>query len=252
VAGHFEALKRKRLEAEGARLEDLDSRIRSKGLAVRKVLLEGTPGRGLQKAAMDVGAQLIVLGDRGRTGDPDGRLGGVVERVVKASDRLVLVARARSRSRGGFGRVLVATDFSGRSDRLMEAARSVSAPDAGIDVLYCWRLPLDTYSRAMVHDSVEDLERETRTLIVEQARQRGEDLVARHAGGDRSLRFVTRQDRARRGIVRQLEEDAYDLVVVGSHGRRGFRRFTLGSTAAATIRRAATSVLVVPDEVPNE
>jgi nucleotide-binding universal stress UspA family protein len=34
-------------------------------------------------------------------------------------------------------------------------------------------------------------------------------------------------------------------VVVGTHGRSGFKRLTLGSTAAAVIEQAPCSVLVV-------
>ena len=36
-----------------------------------------------------------------------------------------------------------------------------------------------------------------------------------------------------------------DLIVVGSHGRRGFDRLVMGSVAEAVARRATTSVLIV-------
>ena len=36
----------------------------------------------------------------------------------------------------------------------------------------------------------------------------------------------------------------WDLVVVGTHGRRGLRRLLLGSVAEATVRHAACSTLV--------
>jgi nucleotide-binding universal stress UspA family protein len=46
-------------------------------------------------------------------------------------------------------------------------------------------------------------------------------------------------------IQRRLESDRYDLVVMGTHGRRGLRRGLLGSVAAATVRHAPCSVITV-------
>jgi nucleotide-binding universal stress UspA family protein len=37
----------------------------------------------------------------------------------------------------------------------------------------------------------------------------------------------------------------HDLIVVGSHGRKGFERFLLGSVSHGIVHRANTSVLVV-------
>ena len=36
-----------------------------------------------------------------------------------------------------------------------------------------------------------------------------------------------------------------ELMVVGTHGRSGFKRLTLGGTAASVVERAPCSVLVV-------
>jgi nucleotide-binding universal stress UspA family protein len=46
-------------------------------------------------------------------------------------------------------------------------------------------------------------------------------------------------------ILEEAQEWAADLIVVGSHGRRGFKRFLLGSVSEAVAMKAHCSVVVV-------
>ncbi|MBC8041914.1 MAG: universal stress protein [Rhizobacter sp.] len=48
-------------------------------------------------------------------------------------------------------------------------------------------------------------------------------------------------------IVLQAEVCGADLIVIGSHGRTGFQRLVLGSTAESVVRHAHCPVLVVKD-----
>jgi nucleotide-binding universal stress UspA family protein len=47
-------------------------------------------------------------------------------------------------------------------------------------------------------------------------------------------------------IVATAKERKATLIVTGTHGRRGIRRFFLGSTAEDLVRTSETPVLVVP------
>jgi universal stress protein A len=46
-------------------------------------------------------------------------------------------------------------------------------------------------------------------------------------------------------LVRLARDRPFDLVVVGTHGRRGLRRLVLGSVAERVVREAPCAVLVV-------
>ncbi len=61
-------------------------------------------------------------------------------------------------------------------------------------------------------------------------------------------RFPTAAD----AIVLYAEEVAADLIVMGTHGRTGFNRLTLGSTAEHVLRRAPCPVLTVRPEANVE
>ena len=65
----------------------------------------------------------------------------------------------------------------------------------------------------------------------------------RSAGFSVSTRVV--QAEARTGILDIAVEWRADLIVLGSHGRKGLRRFLLGSIAESVARHAQCSVLVV-------
>ena len=47
------------------------------------------------------------------------------------------------------------------------------------------------------------------------------------------------------GLIRAVEEQQPDLLVVGTHGRTGISRLLLGSVAEKLVRLADCSVLVV-------
>jgi nucleotide-binding universal stress UspA family protein len=52
-------------------------------------------------------------------------------------------------------------------------------------------------------------------------------------------------------IVGFARDDASDLIVMSSHGRKGYRRLVLGSVAEAVARTAPCPVLLVRGEVPE-
>jgi nucleotide-binding universal stress UspA family protein len=51
-------------------------------------------------------------------------------------------------------------------------------------------------------------------------------------------------------ILAEAKASGADLVVLSTHGRSGFDRFTLGSVAEKVLRKAACPVLVVPAQAP--
>ncbi|HEY6106644.1 MAG TPA: universal stress protein [Anaeromyxobacteraceae bacterium] len=63
--------------------------------------------------------------------------------------------------------------------------------------------------------------------------------------GARSVRASVVTGVAATETVRFAREGGYDLVVMGTHGRRGLRHLVLGSVAERVVREAPCAVLVV-------
>jgi nucleotide-binding universal stress UspA family protein len=84
-------------------------------------------------------------------------------------------------------------------------------------------------------------------------RQRVERFVNHTLGADDAFEVLAPHlheahgETASDGVVRHARHVQADLVVVGSHGRRGLDRLLLGSVAADVLRQASAPVLIVPD-----
>jgi nucleotide-binding universal stress UspA family protein len=79
-----------------------------------------------------------------------------------------------------------------------------------------------------------------------EARHRWFEVAARaaRAAGVQFATFVERAIRPDDGIVGAARKRNCDLIVIGSHGRRGLARLAFGSIAANVIARSSIPVLV--------
>ena len=81
---------------------------------------------------------------------------------------------------------------------------------------------------------------------LEAARQQVHERVAEYGEGiDITPKVLAGGDEAHE-IVDCAIRDGADLIVVGTHGRTGFRHLVLGSVAENVVRRSKLPVLVVP------
>jgi nucleotide-binding universal stress UspA family protein len=76
--------------------------------------------------------------------------------------------------------------------------------------------------------------------------QKGLDaLTARNRGGARIGQILMKTGDARDMIDQTAKEVGADLIVMGTHGRRGFSRALLGSVAETVVRTAPCPVLTI-------
>jgi nucleotide-binding universal stress UspA family protein len=83
----------------------------------------------------------------------------------------------------------------------------------------------------------------------EQAQDAAEELFdeAQQTAGeyDHELDTTTEVGRPSRTIVEYAEENDFDHIVMGSHGRAGVTRILLGSVAESVVRRSPVPVTIV-------
>ena len=89
--------------------------------------------------------------------------------------------------------------------------------------------------------SVEDFER---ICVEKAARIRAEVDEAAQAAGVQCRTLHVRNRFPADGILEAAKEEGCDLIVMGSHGRRGIAKLLLGSQATEVLTRAKVSVLI--------
>ena len=85
--------------------------------------------------------------------------------------------------------------------------------------------------------------------VRDERRRQGEELVSRAAQQLQAAGFQTstavRDGDPRHAILDVAAEWGPDVIVLGSHGRRGMNRFLLGSVSESVVRHAPCSVEIV-------
>jgi nucleotide-binding universal stress UspA family protein len=146
----------------------------------------------------------------------------------------------------GLKRILVATDFSAPSNKAVQFAAAV-ARGYGAKV----------YLAHVVSALGFTLAGPDAACIAEEAAWRDLRLLEENLQRVGTLAGVTHEAIVCQGEVwEQLEQVAerehVDLIVIGTHGRTGFRKVVMGSVAEKIFRHASCPVLTIGPGVPSE
>jgi len=142
--------------------------------------------------------------------------------------------------------ILVARDFSPCSERALEAAL-ILAERAGatLHVVHAEVLHEDPYGKP--EEAAATLDK-LRTRLKEGI-ERDQDFTYRFDPGSVKMEHeVLRDVAAAPALIDYAETHDVDLIVMGTHGRRGLRRMLLGSVAEEVVRWAPCPVLTVRSE----
>ena len=228
------------VEARG--LAERMAAIQARGLAVELVTRVGPAGEVLTAAATEHAAELIVIGTQGHTGITRFLLGSTASATIRHATCDVLVCRGQGKS--PFQRPLVATDFSATSAKTLAHTTTVCAPGVTIHVIHAWQLPAGSWGASLLGQARFPWNT-VRDAVLDSAKAQADKLSAEHAALGHPLHVELVQGPPASVITEAAEKAGHDLIAVGAHGHRGFRRLLLGSVAEDTIRHSPCSVLVV-------
>ena len=148
-----------------------------------------------------------------------------------------------------YARILVPVDGSGTAAKgLDEAIKIAKNQGSKIRIVHIVNEVLlgFTYNSAVYSKDLVDSLRESGKKVLAQS-----ETAVREAGRGPECKLVESVDGAAADfIIEQAKEWPADLIVLGTHGRRGLRRLAMGSDAEQVIRLSPVPVLLV--RAPSE
>ena len=242
LAQDYESDLRKQLELQpriGEALRGQWSRLVPRAEPALEIFIEmGSAYEQILRRADEWHAELIVIGTHGRSGLKRLLLGSVADQVVRAAHCPVLVARAPRE-----GAVLAATDFTDPALPAIEAAATEAARRGRkLVVMHAMEAAREGDAAMGLLGALPALDTpETRAARRALASQIINSALSRlHAQGE----IVIAEEDVLTETLRLAESLPAELIVVGTHGRKGLSRVVLGSRASSVIESAPCSVLV--------
>lgn len=247
-----------RIRAEAATnmrivLSQMEETFQSSGLAVHSLVTDGSPGAEILRTITEHHIDLVVLGTRGLSKISGFLLGSVSEWVLNEAPCSVLIVRGKTRptkTTKGM-KILIATDGSPDAQEGVAFVKKVCFPASTV-------LTILHIVRKKVHQTAQLLTTD-RTQLAEFMKLAEDLLKARGREGTKLLEATRKVlsscelkivenlafGQEAEEILKASQRIRADLVVMGSKGLTGLRRFLLGSVSHKVVRHAPCSVLVV-------
>jgi nucleotide-binding universal stress UspA family protein len=250
AVGYLEPFIKSENQAAGQFVQEVAERLARRGIQATPLTVEGYPGTTIVEQAEKWGADFVFVGSHGHGGFVRFLLGSIAKAVVQNASCSVEIVRHSEVDDTTIGRraglrVMLATDGS---DFSTSAARSIALrpwPDGRefkiisvvedvLAISHPWQA-MGAVARRVREDSTERCEQAVKTAS---------EILA-GAGINATAELLDGSPKNR--IVEEADKWGADIVVVGSHGRRGLTRYLLGSVSEAVAMHAHCSVEVIRD-----
>jgi nucleotide-binding universal stress UspA family protein len=222
------------------------------GIEAEQRMVEGEPAECLVQLAGEVQCRLVVMGTHGRHGlerlwlGSNGLerlwLGSTTEAVLRLSTIPVLTVRPGERiadlTRRCFERIIVGIDDSEPSDAATRTVLKLPAEDRRQVLFY--GIADETLVGGWAPYSAGLID-----ALHKEAQQVVDKALALARADDVSAEGRVVDGMPSDALIAAAQERRADLIVLGSHGRRGVQRFFLGSVAESVVRTGPVPVLVV-------
>jgi nucleotide-binding universal stress UspA family protein len=192
----------------------------------------------IQRTVRSAKIDFVVMGTHGRRGVERWVLGSVAERLLRSTKvPLLTIGRTRKPETAppAIRRILVATDFSeGTSEAIAYAFSIAQECQAKISLLH------------VIGEIGADTSETYRVILTKKIGEQLEELIP-----DEARAWCDAKTRVETGmpfkvILKVLEREKVDLLVMNVHAKRGLDHSLLDSTAERVVRAASCPVLMIP------
>lgn len=202
---------------------------------IKPILAEGVPDEIIIETADSYECcGLIVMGRKGTSGIEKMLVGNTTARVIGSSTKDVLIVPQHGSI--GWRKILIATDGSIYSMRAARKAIELAeAYGSEVKIISVVDVPAEFYGEAP--DVVE--------RMIDDAKKYAGELKNLALKTGLSASTVVLEGDSHTAITGTAEKEDIHLIVMGSHGRTGFKKLLMGSVTAKVIGYATCPVLIV-------
>jgi nucleotide-binding universal stress UspA family protein len=221
----------------GDELTKLAERARASGADVDSEIRVGDVYEQIKNEIECLKPDLVVMGTHGRRGVERWFMGSTTEKLLRHSPvPLITISASGEKSvPPRFHRILVTTDFSdGTADALTYAFSVAQENESEISLLH------------VLHDVTADVSGKYRESLLQGLQKQLDDLVPPEARTWCDVNTIVETGVPYRIILRMLEGERIDLLVMNIHGKGMLDRALLGSTAERVVRVAPCPVMLIP------
>ncbi len=218
--------------------------LKQTGMRLSTEILLENPRHGIPKAASEWKADLIVMGSHGTGAFVRLLMGSTAQAVLRHAGCSVEIVREGRRKNGGM-HVLVPTDGSDCAEGALRAVAGRPWPEGTESRVIC--VPEVPVLAGAYPYYPPELVLEVATANDMHATEavRSGAAILRKAGLCVSEEVMEPRESPVRAVLAMADMWSADLIVLGSHGRRGFDRYIMGSVSESVALHAHCSVEVV-------
>lgn len=141
-----------------------------------------------------------------------------------------------------FKKILCPYDFSEHAEEALLYALKLADTNTELTLLYVIQLPysLDVYGFPYYDEKAKEYKEE----VSKKLEAKIDELKAKYPNINSN--FLLKEDLDPANQILEIQKDNnYEVVVMGSHGRKGLQRLLMGSVAELVMRDATCPVLVI-------
>ena len=246
----------KMVEATKSHAEKLRDKAKRKAVRVKSALLDGHVAEQIVDYADSKRIGLIIMATHGRSGIRRWVLGDVAAKVVRATQRPVVLIRAETASPDArkssiLKKALVPLDGSSESEAVIPYIEQL-APNLDTEVIllqvvapgyFAYSVPGET---VQMYHTAEELE-----ALTTKAGSYLENVVNALKEKGIKAKYEIGVGAAADEIIRLADEMRADVVAMSTHGRSGISRWAFGSTADKVLHAGNTPVMLVRAQAPS-
>lgn len=152
--------------------------------------------------------------------------------------------------------VIIALDYNSSSQQLAKEGYTLAKSlGAEVYLLHVLADPGYYYSREYSpitgFSAFSELEMSGAAITITELKKAAQEFLDKCKTdlGDPAIKTILKEDDAAKGILEAAHEENADIIVMGTHGRKGWDKILMGSVAEQVLHRSDIPLFIVPARV---